>query len=223
MLTDRQKQDLIEKHYDINLEYEWWTYTYDIFVEKMAGVGIDVTMKSSVKRGHPNYPKYDYPEIYFSGFSSQGDGACFAGGITDWPKFFAAHKEHFDCESMAYAVVYTECHNVHWYHGSANYCHENTLNFNVDIAECDYDEDEDDPLTLPQAAELALYKAFNYEAFEQAIEDIVKDYCRALYDDLEKEHDYLTSDEAIWGAIVASELDKPEEEEETDDATTCNA
>ena len=37
-----------------------------------------------------------------------------------------------------------------------------------------------------------------------------------LYDLLESEYDYLTSDEAVWETIVANELNLDEEENEND-------
>jgi hypothetical protein len=57
-------ESLIDKYRHINVEHvEWWDSEYDCFKQDMAEVGIEVD------------------NIYFSGFWSQGDGACFEGKI----------------------------------------------------------------------------------------------------------------------------------------------
>lgn len=50
------------------LDYEWWECTFDYFVEVCKVMGVEVD------RGNRNAP-----DIAFSGFCSQGDGAAFAG------------------------------------------------------------------------------------------------------------------------------------------------
>ena len=71
-LDKRRKEKLIDKHRDVNVDYEWWDYTHENFKEQMKEIGVHVE------------------KIYFSGFYSQGDGACFDGRVADWPKFLEA-------------------------------------------------------------------------------------------------------------------------------------
>src|SRR5574344_2175204 len=47
-------------------------FTHENFKEQMKEIGVHVE------------------KIYFSGFCSQGDGACFNGRVTDWSKFLEA-------------------------------------------------------------------------------------------------------------------------------------
>ena len=59
---------------------------------------------------------------------------------------------------------------------------------------------------------------------EQEVYDWLKEHfksrMRKLYDDLEQEYDYLTSDDVVWDSIVANELDKEQEDDdETADET----
>lgn len=63
-LSDEAKQSAIDNNRDINIDYEWWDYIYNDTIEIGKILGIDIT------------------NIYFSGFSSQGDGACFEGGYS---------------------------------------------------------------------------------------------------------------------------------------------
>ena len=62
MVTSSQRTSLLEKYRYINVEFDkWWDCVESDFKEDMLLVGIDVD------------------RIFFSGFSSQGDGACFVG------------------------------------------------------------------------------------------------------------------------------------------------
>jgi hypothetical protein len=65
--------DLIEKHRDINTDYDWWDCTYDHFAEDMRIKHIEVD------------------KMLFSGFWSQGDGASFTGSISDSKAFMETH------------------------------------------------------------------------------------------------------------------------------------
>lgn len=68
---------LIDEHRDINCTHDWWDSTYDGFIELLAAFGIDVARRYALGtyKG-PNRPSR--PEIFFSGFCHQGDGAQFA-------------------------------------------------------------------------------------------------------------------------------------------------
>ena len=64
----------IDKYRHINVDgIDWWEYIENEFIESMELVGIDVS------------------KIYFSGFWSQGDGACFDGRIGNTKLFLDKH------------------------------------------------------------------------------------------------------------------------------------
>jgi len=63
-LGEDTKRKAIEKLYDINTECGWWDWDFDNFKTIAALIGIDID------------------KIYFSGFFSQGDGACFEGSYS---------------------------------------------------------------------------------------------------------------------------------------------
>ncbi|MEI2421404.1 hypothetical protein V6O07_14115, partial [Arthrospira platensis SPKY2] len=70
MVSCEHKSALIEAHRYINVEYyDWYEYEYEFFKKDMAEVGVEVR------------------KIYFSGFGSQGDGACFEGTFTTALKY----------------------------------------------------------------------------------------------------------------------------------------
>lgn len=77
---DVQKK-VIEKNRHINVEHEWYDFIFDNFIIEAKKYGFIVTSK----------------DIHFSGFYSQGDGACFDGEIKTRFKNvrFDIRKNHF--------------------------------------------------------------------------------------------------------------------------------
>ena len=98
---------------DNGLDYDWWDSVYEDTKEIGKLMGIDIE------------------EIYFSGFWSQGDGACFVGNYEYKPGFVEAVKEyaatdnklHDICRSLLDAQAknlfcmsaYISKHNWHYY------------------------------------------------------------------------------------------------------------
>ena len=199
-LSCKRQDELLEEYRDINVDHEWWDYTYDWFKEKCAAVGIDVG------------------DIYFSGFWSQGDGACFTGAVSDWPKVLkAVNQENF--------LKYKPEEN-YWRFGvttSGRYMHAYTMSSNLEaeLEDNPYDE-EDEPLQFDAWA-------IKYDLTEGMLEHLVDDllkFCRDLANDLYKalkeEYEYLTSDEVIVEYILENldddELRDPDEELDQEDA-----
>ena len=60
-LTEQHRGQLLERHRVESVHDEWWDDVYEVFKEDMSAIGVHVET------------------IYFSGFWSQGDGACFEG------------------------------------------------------------------------------------------------------------------------------------------------
>lgn len=141
------------------------------------------------------------PCIWFSGFASQGDGACFEGdysyarGSASAIRFYAPKDE--ELHRIADAL-----RNVQWsnfFQLSARithrgrYYHEYSMEIGVE---------RDSP---------------GYQAMTAAAEDEIgealRDLARWLYGKLEDEHDYLNSDEVVDEAIIANGYSFTEEGE----------
>ena len=62
-LDKSAKETAMQNWREGHLDYEWWDFVFEDATEigKLMGIDID--------------------QIYFSGFASQGDGACFEGVI----------------------------------------------------------------------------------------------------------------------------------------------
>lgn len=178
-LSDAAKEAARDWYRQGALAYDWWdSVYYDADqIAKILGIEID-------RRG-----KYS-PAIYFTGFYSQGDGACFEGSY-EYAK--GAHKR-----IREYAPLDDELHSIadrlfdlqrrNFFQLSANvthrgrYCHEYCTS--IDVFRNGDDADSD------TAEDLA---------------DILRDFMRWIYRQLEKEHDFLLSDETIEESIRAAE------------------
>lgn len=136
-------------------------------------------------------------QIYFSGFSSQGDGACFVGSwyardvraadvIAYAPQDAKLHAIASELERIAIAHPAMAATLTH--HG--NYSHEMSVRF-----EFGYQEDSDE-----STVEI-------YEADSDAMREASRDLMRWIYRALETEYEYQNSDEQIDEAMRANEYE----------------
>ena len=198
------KDQLIEKHRYWNVEHiDWWDCTYDDFKVSMTAVGIRVD------------------KMYFSGFCSQGDGACFEGCVEDWGLFLQS-LGYTDEVLIRHATDHFRFRVEH----SGHYYHENCTYFNTDMPNPTGESDDWfierygvhpwDADDIRSKAWLAVLRGFDFSSMEETFRDAFKDHMRQLYMDLEAEHDHLTSDEVVWESLEANdmttELNQPEEE-----------
>lgn len=190
-LSDTAKSYALEKLYDINVDYEWWDFLFDDVADIAELFGLDIR-RTRVEQ--VNGKQHYKPTIYFSGFSSQGDGACFEGRysyqkgglkavMSHAPKDEELHRIVRDLQNLSrknfYKVTFRTYHRGH-------YSHEN----------CMYLE--------------------NYEGAEQYEDDfleVMRDFARWVYSRLEAEYDYLTSEEQIIESIRSNEYEFTEEGE----------
>jgi hypothetical protein len=178
-LNSEARKKAIESFQHINVEDDFW---HDNVIDDAKQIGALMGI--------------DIDKVYFSGFWSQGDGACFTGtyaykkGSVKAVKEYAPRDEavHSIAERLSaiqkdnfYKLGATIKHSGHYYH---EYC-------------TDIDVRKDD----------------NYPSDAVIIEvaDCLRDYMRWIYRQLEKEYYYQTSDEAIIDTIEANEYEFTEE------------
>ena len=177
-LTDEHRKQLLDRHRDINVHDEWYEPTFDSFGTDMEAIGVYVD------------------QIYFSGFWSQGDGACFNGRVCDWEKFLAAvGKPELADFAMAHDLSFS-------WASSGRYCHEHTVEFEGDGLAVENPHDENyDPLR--HAAWEAAYGEYGpLHSLESDFIEFLKDKMRDLYCALKEEYEYLTSDEEVTTFIL---------------------
>lgn len=198
-MTDEQKQALIEEHRDINIYDDWWDCTYDDFKADMEAKGIHVS------------------DIWFSGFWSQGDGASFTGYISDNKKFFEQHELMESYPWIANLMSLDGDFTLNIERTGHRYAHENTVSVEVSFTDMFYNvliHETGGDLRRNVIEQWDAQLDAEYATISGPVTEIIRDYCRDLYRRLEEEYNYLTSDEAVWDAIVANDLDVIEEEEE---------
>lgn len=187
-VSDESKQELVEKYRDINVDHDWWDFTYEDFKNDMREKGIEVV------------------RMYFTGFYSQGDGACFEGlvPVSQFSKFMEVHELSSKFPAAKFFADNNDLRlDMHKHHH--HYCHENTIDVTImDISGNPY-EDFSTRWEVYDTMQ-TLFNEEEYELFELECEDIVKGYMRELYSRLEKEYEYLVSEEVVWETIVANEL-----------------
>lgn len=162
---------------------DWFDFVYDDAdnVAKIIGITLDR------KRGNT-------PSIYFSGFYSQGDGACFEGSYRYVKGALKAIK--------AYAPQDTELHRIakelqdiqrrHFYQLRAtvkhrgHYQHSGCMSVDVYRTDDGY---------------------FNDGTDEESFIQCMRDFADWIYSQLEKEYEYQTSDEVAEEMIIANEYE----------------
>lgn len=183
-LDDQQQNELIEKHWDINVDHDWWEFTYDDFKLEMLEKGITVA------------------DINFTGFYSQGDGASFTGRI-DMIQFLKVHN----LEQEYMAATFFAGQGELWAEldrGSSGYYHENSVN--VCLILDNYNNFEEGSTRHEVYATMEEVMEMDWKDLETDVEDICRGYMQDLYSKLREEYEYLTSKEVIWETIVANEL-----------------
>jgi hypothetical protein len=193
-LPARQRDEILDKHRNYNTEHlDWWDSVYDDFKADMDTVGIDAE------------------DMYFSGFWSQGDGACFEGRVSNWDAFLRSCG--YECPALIslaeQAWLFRVEHRGHYYH-------ENCTSFIYDMASpSDYCYSELDefvhaysPYTtdIQNAVFLTVLQGYDYDSLYSEFEKEFKSHMRSLYRRLEVEYDHLTSDESVLEALDANDM-----------------
>ena len=185
------KAQLIDKHRYINVDHDdWYECVYAEFTERMRDeIGVDVE------------------KIYFSGFGSQGDGACFIGEVEDFPKLMTHYNltpEYPMLSKLLEMGGRAQCSLSH----RGRYYHDDSVSFDWDI-----DVFTDCMVVSSLFIELVVERFdilldVEKDKFMVEVESCLKAEMRQLYRDLQREHDAFTTDESVWDTIVANELDK---------------
>lgn len=174
-LDEKVQEKLLDKNRYYHVEDTWWyESTYEDWKEKLECIG------------------FENPKIYFSGFSSQGDGAVFDADVdhdkvlsyiiydTEYSHPLLNQTIDLFEEDELYRIEIVQNSNLN------RYSHENTRYVTAEH-DIDYDGRSDDEIDL--ADEMCS------DFIPELINDLRKDLCFSIYRDLENAYEYLTSDE----------------------------
>ncbi len=178
------KDELIEKYRSINVDYEWWDCIYSDLKIEMETKGISVN------------------DMHFSGFYSQGDGACFIGRI-DMAQFLKVHQ----LEQKYMAATFFAGQGELWANldqGNSRYYHEQTVSASLVVDS--YNNYEEDSTRYQVYETMQKVLDDEWKDLEDDVNNICRGYMQDLYRKLRDEHEYLTSDEVVWETIEANEL-----------------
>jgi hypothetical protein len=176
-LSEEAKLKALEHFADINVDGDfWYEYIFDDAKEVGKILGIDIK------------------DIYFSGFSSQGDGACFIGdyeynkGCVKALKAYA--PQDAELHKIAKGLQAIQKTNFYKLHAtiekaSHHYSHERTVSIRVMNRVGDWVS----------------------ESIENDVAELLRDLMRWIYDTLEKEYEFQTSREQIEGTIEANDFE----------------
>jgi hypothetical protein len=170
----------------------WAEYIYDDLISIAALMGIEINTRSVNTVGGKTLQE---PCIFWSGFSSQGDGACFEARLGYKKGCTAAVKAYAPKDERLHriAAAWTAAQRPHGYNIVGNvkqqgrYSHEYCTEFEFEHREKGWDYHK-----LDAAAESALIEP-------------VRDLMRWTYRQLEKEYEYQNSDEQVDESIEANE------------------
>jgi len=177
-LNDEAKEKAIMDLHDINTDFDWWCFVFDDAIEIGKIIGIDID------------------KIYFSGFYSQGDGACFDGSYEykkgalknirqHAPKDNDLHEIAESLQTLQRKCFYSAAATINQ---SGHYMHENCTN--IDTCFENYNGSD-------------YYSNDNHDD----LKDCLRDFMRWIYRRLEKENDYLTSESAIIESIESNDYE----------------
>lgn len=215
-LSDRAKAHARDQRREWNVELDWWDSTYDdaVDIANMMNISIDTRTVKLYGGGIRQEP-----DIFFTGFWSQGDGACFSGrwSPADSPidllnKVMAHAPQDERLHEIAFA--FAELSERHGPEGeengavsvritrSGNYCHEYSVDIDVEFFE---------PRELNDFQMMtweALRRGRGMDTFEDDVKEALRDFMRWIYRQLEAEYEWLTSDEAIDEALADITFDE---------------
>lgn len=181
-LSEVAKENARNWYREESMHDEWWDFVYTDAKQMASLIGIEIE------------------DIYFSGFSSQGDGASFTGTYRYVKGGSKALKAEAPTDKELHRIAdqlqAVQRQNFYRLYASVShrgsYLHSGHMSIDVKDTENCYrdlsDADED-------------------------ITQLLRDFADWIYSKLNDEYDYLTSDEVVEESILANEYEFSEEGE----------
>jgi hypothetical protein len=194
-LDDHAKERAREWYRQGAFDYEWWEFVYDDAEQCAKCLGIEIAHRQA--RNGKGEPIKGRLTIYFSGFSSQGDGACFEGDYRykkGWRKALKAHapqdKELLEIGQVLQAAQKPSRWTATASIRNAGRYHDMSVLVNAEYPNVDTARNDE-----------------VCEIRQSMIEQCMKDFAHWIYKRLESEYDYMNSDEQVDEAIKANEYE----------------
>jgi hypothetical protein len=196
-LTDEAKENVKQWWWEHGAEHEWWDCAYEDFKEDGKAFGFDVG------------------KMHFSGFYSQGDGACWSGHI-DVVAWLRSHTEDSIGREAWIQLInedFTD-KNLPIGYSDGRYYHSGTMSIGYWDSVLDGNGDDltgsdallikdsifqgmhyRDLMSLIMSDDACQYKTM--QDLAEAIEVSARDYADELYKQLREEYEYITGEENL--------------------------
>jgi hypothetical protein len=189
-LSDHARERARDWYRQTGFDHDWFDFVFEDFERICAILGIRLRESPVRLMGGSSRQQ---PHIFFRGFSSQGDGACFEA--------FYAYAKNAPRRIRQYAPKDAELHQL------AQALQDiQRRNFFQLRAEARHRGPGDHEYCMAISVERrsACYQDMTVDA-EDAVIEALRGLARWLYRQLEREYDFLTSDAVVDEAITANE------------------
>lgn len=208
-LDEQAKERARDRYREGQLDYEWWDSIYDDAINMADLLGITIDRRHSMYLVKGAKRQSSEPKIWFSGFCSQGAGACWEGsykyrkgalkalqseapvsyqyGLPDGTMTTTESDSNRELHRIAKALQ--EVQRKHFYKlvatstQSGGYSHSGCMSVEVE-------HDDDRYRDIGDA--------------EGEITTLLRDFADWIYNRLEEEYDWLRSDEQVDESIAAN-------------------
>ena len=190
-LSESAQQTAREWYLEGGLDYFWWDFSYEDFARVAEILGIDLSQKPiPLMNGKHRYE----PEIYFTGFYSQGSGSSFVGTYSYAKGAVAKIKAYApqDEELHRIAQALQDIQRKHFYRLTADITSVRDHYIRVEV-----NDSENCYRDIGDA--------------ENDVRGLMNDFNNWMFKRLEDEYEYLTSDEAVAESIIANEYEFDED------------
>lgn len=174
--------------------YEAEDFDYECVFDDAAEIadlfGLDIrhTRKTRMNGEH-----HYAPTIYYSGFCSQGDGACFEGTYSYKAGALKAVKEYAGRDKELHRIVKAlqDIQRKNFYQLTAR-CKHSGHYYHSGCMSVDVERSDDKEMTADA---------------EETVKECLRDFADWIYKQLEQEYDYGTGEEACREAIEANDYE----------------
>jgi hypothetical protein len=193
-LNDKAKEKARDWYRNGGFDDTFWSEcTIEDAVQCSEYLGIEIN-----ERGE----KRKEPCIFWSGFASQGDGACFQGSWSaskvqpgklaeNAPEDKELHRIAAEFERVAKEFPHASFTVKH----SGHYYHKGCTDFTVSIL-----DDDSNEIDTPESNQA-----------EKDLIEVARDFMEWIYRQLEQQWDYVNSDEQVAETILANEYEFTED------------
>jgi hypothetical protein len=179
--------------------------TYEDAIEIAKCIGIEIG--THISKGS-NGKAYTNPDIWFSGFWSQGDGCCFSGQLRIADMGDAVKKLETHVGKSEGALFNLAFRAQEIYNSVVIFQAKHRL-LGTELGDLPHGGEELSATITIEGNDRYYSTQTTENRFGETIEDdmneLVSDFADWIYRQLEAEHDYLTSDEAIKEMIDAND------------------